>query len=120
MSADRLQSYLDQMLQVASETIDFVRGATRESFSQDILTQRAVGMNLLMIGEMAVRILEEHPDFALRFDGVPWRTIRGMRNRIAHGYLSMNLDTVWDTAVNEVPILADQLHAIRHWRAQGE
>jgi uncharacterized protein with HEPN domain len=43
-----------------------------------------------------------------------------MRSRIAHGYMSMNLDTVWDTAQTAIPDLLDQLHGLRHWHAQGE
>jgi uncharacterized protein with HEPN domain len=43
-----------------------------------------------------------------------------MRNRIAHGYFNIDLDTVWETATKAVPELLQTLHMLRHWRAQGE
>lgn len=120
MSDDRLLVYLDEMKQVATETVEFVRNVSKDDFSRDLVRQRAVGMNLLMIGEVAVRLLEEYPDFAADFSDIPWKQIRGMRNRIAHGYMTINIDTIWDTAQHAVPELLEKLSLLRNWRAQGE
>lgn len=38
--------------------------------------------------------------------------MRGMRNRIAHGYFDINLDVVWDTVQLALPGLLEQLRAI--------
>lgn len=54
-------------------------------------------MSLVMVGESAIKIMDEHPEFATANPAIPWRSIRGMRNRIAHGYFEVNLDVVWDT-----------------------
>ncbi|WP_423753047.1 HepT-like ribonuclease domain-containing protein [Agrobacterium tumefaciens] len=43
-----------------------------------------------------------------------------MRNRIAHGYLSINLETVWDTTQTAIPDLLDRLLLLQNWHAQGE
>uniref|UniRef100_UPI00313AD7D7 HepT-like ribonuclease domain-containing protein n=1 Tax=Pseudomonas sp. TH41 TaxID=2796405 RepID=UPI00313AD7D7 len=34
---------------------------------------------------------------------VPWRSMRGVRNRIAHGYFDINLEVVWDTVQAALP-----------------
>lgn len=120
MSVDRLQSDIEEMQHVAAETLDFIKGRTKEGFLTDLILQRALGMNLLIIGEAATRIMEQHPEFVAEFSAVPWLKIRGMRNRIAHGYMGLNIETVWDTVQTAIPNLLDELHAIRHWRAQGE
>jgi uncharacterized protein with HEPN domain len=120
MSIDRLRTYLDEMQQVAFETVDFVKDMSKDDFLKDLVRQRAVEMNLLMIGAATSRIMEEYPEFAAEFSNVPWQKMRGMRNRIAHGYMSMNLDAVWDSAQTAIPDLLDQLHGLRHWHAQGE
>ncbi|KXW57092.1 hypothetical protein FEMY_23930 [Ferrovum myxofaciens] len=39
--------------------------------------------------------------------------MRGMRNRIAHGYFDINLDVVWDTVQTALPELLKQLPAVR-------
>lgn len=35
--------------------------------------------------------------------------MRGMRNRIAHGYFEINLDVVWETVKTALPQLITQL-----------
>jgi uncharacterized protein with HEPN domain len=39
--------------------------------------------------------------------------MRGMRNRIAHGYFDINLDVVWDTVQTALPSLLTQLRLVR-------
>jgi uncharacterized protein with HEPN domain len=46
-----------------------------------------------------------HPEFANKHPEVPWRSMRGMRNRIAHGYFEINLDIVWETVQTALPEL---------------
>ena len=48
----------------------------------------------------------EHPAFVASLPEVPWKDIRGLRNRIAHGYFEVDADIVWRAAVEEVPALA--------------
>ncbi|MBQ6603413.1 MAG: DUF86 domain-containing protein [Eubacterium sp.] len=43
---------------------------------------------------------------------IPWHNIIGLRNRIAHAYLKIDDEIVWDTAVNDVPILNRKLKEI--------
>ncbi len=120
MSVERLRVYLQDIRQVALETIDFVRSNTKEEFLADLVRQRAVAMNLLIIGETTGRIMEEFPAFVADFPDIPWVKMRGMRNRIAHGYMSINLETVWDTTQTAIPDLLDKLSLLRNWHAQGE
>lgn len=41
--------------------------------------------------------------------------MRGTRNRVAHGYLDIKLDIVWDTVQSALPALLLQLPALRRW-----
>lgn len=43
-----------------------------------------------------------------------------MRNRIAHQYFHLDIDTVWLTVDRMIPELLSQLDSLRNWRAQGE
>jgi uncharacterized protein with HEPN domain len=49
------------------------------------------------------------PEFPDQHAEIPWRNIRGMRNRIAHGYFDINLEVVWDTVQMALPQLIQQL-----------
>ncbi|BBP02556.1 HepT-like ribonuclease domain-containing protein [Sulfuriferula nivalis] len=72
--------------------------------------QRAAIMSLIIIGDEGDGQLAE---FTQKHAQVPWRNMRGMHNRIAHGYFDINLDVVWDTVQTALPALLKQLQTIR-------
>ncbi len=53
--------------------------------------------------------MQLHAEFADSHPEIPWRSMRGMRNRIAHGYFDINLDVVWDTVDTALPQLLQRL-----------
>lgn len=113
MSKYRLPDYLDHMQQAAADACGFIEGLTREDFLEDKRTQQAVIMSLIIIGEAATKVIDGCIEFAQTHEQVPWRNMRGMRNRIAHGYFDVNLDVVWDTVQTALPELLQQLLAVR-------
>ncbi len=70
-------------------------------------------MSLIIIGEAVTKVMDGYGEFAQAHEQIPWRNMRGMRNRIAHGYFDINLDVVWDTVQSALPELLRQLHAVR-------
>ena len=114
MIESRLPDYLDHMRTAASDARDFVDGMSKEEFLADKRTQQAVIMSLVILGEVVTKIMDRYTDFVDGHAEVPWRNIRGMRNRIAHGYFDINLDVVWDTVQTALPDLLLQLSAIGH------
>jgi len=113
MTPNRLPDYLDHMLEATTLACGYVQGMDRATFEQDKRTQQAVILNLILIGEEATKILKDHEAFALARPQLPWRAMKGMRNRIAHGYFEINLDVVWDTVQTALPALREQLRALR-------
>lgn len=113
MSENRLADYLDHMEQAASDACGFVEGLTKDDFLADKRTQQAIIMSLIIIGEAVTKVMDGHAEFTRAHSQVPWRNMRGMRNRIAHGYFDINLDVVWDTVKTALPELLKQLPAVR-------
>ena len=113
MTPNRLIDYLEHMQQAAMDACAFVQGMAREDFQQDKRTQQAVIMSLIIVGEAATKVMDSHADFAQEHPQVPWRGMRGMRNRMAHGYFDIDLDMVWNTVQNALPELLRQLSALR-------
>lgn len=109
MTLNRLGDYLDHVRQAATDAITFVDGLSKKEFLEDKRTQQAVIMSLIIIGEASTKIMDQHPDFAASHSQVPWRSMRGMRNRIAHGYFDINLEVVWDTIQRALPELLECL-----------
>lgn len=113
MKGSRLADYLDHMTEAATDACGFVQGFDRQSFAADKRTQQAVIMNMIILGEAATKIMDQHPAFVQRHATVPWRAMRGMRNRIAHGYFEIDLDVVWDTVQLALPALLQALPGLR-------
>ncbi len=109
MSESFLRDYLDHMHQAAGDACGFIEGMNKEEFLTDKRTQRAVVMSLVILGEAATKVMERFPDFADRHPELPWRGMRGLRNRITHGYFDLDLDIVWETVNTALPELLRQL-----------
>ena len=119
MSEYRLPDYLDHIQQAATDACVFVEGLTKEDFLEDKRTRQAVIMSLIIIGEAVTKVVDGYAEFTQAHTQVPWRNMRGMRNRIAHGYFDINLDVVWDTVQIALPELLKQLPAV-HQNAENE
>ena len=109
MTEDRLSDYLAHIREAASDACAFVEGLDEQAFQADKRTQRAVIMSLVIIGEAATKTMDRYPEFTQAHPEVPWRSMRGMRNRIAHGYFDINLDVVWETVRTALPDLLAHL-----------
>ncbi|WP_035055730.1 HepT-like ribonuclease domain-containing protein [Andreprevotia chitinilytica] len=120
MSESRLPDYLDHMQQAATDACSFVDGLDKDAFLQDKRTQQAVIMSLIIIGEAATKVMDGYAEFTQAYSELPWRNMRGMRNRIAHGYFDINLEVVWDTVQTALPALLKQLSTVRNDAANGE
>ena len=70
-------------------------------------------MSFIIIGEAATKVMDGYAKFTQAHPEVPWRSMRNMRNRMAHGYFDINLDVVWETVQEWLPALLRQLPAVR-------
>ena len=93
------------MLYSARLAASYVFGMQREKFETDQRTQDAVTYRLGVVGE-AARWVSDATTTALPVD---WIGVRGMRNRLFHGYRHLNVDIIWTTAVDDLPPLIETL-----------
>jgi uncharacterized protein with HEPN domain len=113
LPALRHLDYLDHMIEAIELVRSFTEALEKTDFLADRKTQQAVILNIMVIGEAATKIVAEYPDVVARHADVPWQQMRGMRNRMAHGYFDINLDVVWDTVQVSLPLLEIQLRALK-------
>lgn len=99
----RLGDYLSHMLEAIRLARTYTEGMDKQAFLEDKRTQQAVILNLLTLGEAASHIARLYPAFADKHPQLPWKQMRGMRNRMAHGYFDINLEIVWETMCNDLP-----------------
>ncbi|MDG4563005.1 MAG: DUF86 domain-containing protein [Candidatus Competibacter sp.] len=109
MKSERLCLWLEQMIEAAGLACSYVEEMDFATFESDRRTQQAVVLNLLLLGEIAAKFMEKEGVFVAAHPEIPWTAMKGMRNRIAHGYFELDLKVVWDTVASAVPALAAQL-----------
>jgi uncharacterized protein with HEPN domain len=100
---------LRQMLGYAREAIALTQGRQRADLESDRLLELALTRLLEIIGEAANRVPEEiqeaHPEIA-------WGQIVSLRNRLIHGYDSVDFDILWAIVKNDLPELIENLEKI--------
>jgi uncharacterized protein with HEPN domain len=108
---------LAQMQHAARRACINVEGLTRDEFVVDETAQEATLMNLLLIGEMATRLTRDYPSFLEMHRDLQVSQMRGMRNRIAHGYYLLDMDVVWQTGQDRTVVRdADRHQSSLHHR----
>jgi uncharacterized protein with HEPN domain len=90
------------MLDHARETVAIVRGRARRDIDTDRILQLALTRMLEIIGEAATRVSQ---DGRTRYPDIPWLDVITTRNRIIHGYDSVDYDIVWRIIIEELPVL---------------
>lgn len=84
--------------------ISKIDGVTLESFRKDEDLEEIICFNLLQIGELAKGLPD---DFFKKYPKMPWKQIKGMRDKVAHGYGTLEFDLVYATAKEDVSALHD-------------
>ncbi|NTU41844.1 MAG: DUF86 domain-containing protein [Nitrospirales bacterium] len=111
MSKDslRLPDYINHILEAIKRINRYVQGFNEAAFLSNEEKQDSVIRNIEVIGEAARNIERHYPDFAARHPEVPWTDIYLMRNRLSHGYFSVDMELVWKTVQHDIPVLEQQI-----------
>lgn len=91
-----------QITKRCNRIIEKVTNINEIDFSMNEDVKEIICFNLFQIGELANGLSIE---FLNEYNQIQWKQIIGMRNRIVHGYDSINLEIVWNTAIESVPEL---------------
>ena len=86
-----------------------MKGLSREQFDKDEDVVQIICLNIFQIGELAKNF---SPQFVAKYNKVPWRQIKGMRDKVAHGYGTIDMDRVWDTSLRDVKPLCEYCQVI--------
>jgi len=94
------------MLEYARKAVAMGHGHIREDLDTDEKLNLALTRLVEIIGEAAARVSRDTKD---QMKEVPWGQIVALRNRLIHGYDSIDLDILWDIIQEDLPPLIESL-----------
>jgi uncharacterized protein with HEPN domain len=101
--------YVEDILEAMDKAGILLEGVAYEQFQEDFRINFAVVRALEIVGEATKRLplslRDQYPD-------IPWKRMAGMRDRIIHGYDTVDLEIVWDAVKLEIPPIKPLLHQI--------
>ena len=92
-----------------SRVEDKINNISYETFLSNEDIKEIVSFNVLQIGELVKNL---SVDFIKRYPEMPWKEIKGMRDRLAHGYGTIDLEKIWETATCDIKSLREYCEQI--------
>ena len=102
MVTERDTDILRKVIGYCSRIESKMTGVTVETLATNLDLKEIVCFNLLQIGELAKSLT---PELIQNYGVVPWKKIKGMRDWVAHGYGTIDVEIVWETAREHIPVL---------------
>lgn len=105
--------FVEDILDAMEKAEILANDLTYEEFEKDFRTNYAVVRTLEIIGEATKRL-----PLSLRekYTDIPWKGMAGMRDRIVHGYDTVDLQIVWDVIKRDIPKIKPRIKDIlRDW-----
>ena len=100
---------LRHMLDHAREAQAMIQGKKREDLDGDRKLNLALVRLMEIIGEAAGKIPKEDRS---RYPRIPWGEIVSLRNRLIHGYDSVDFDILWQIVTSDLSLLITELEKI--------
>ena len=100
---------LRHIIEASGHIAEFVSGVSKEEFAADYEKQSAVIRQFEIIGEAAGKL---SPEFVELHKEIDWPKVVGMRHKMIHDYFDVDVDIVWNTAIDDVPSLKKSIEKI--------
>ena len=102
-------AYVEHILDCIRKIKEFSEGLSFKEFSSNELVQDAIIRNIEIIGEASKKISSDTKQIYFE---IPWKEISGMRDKLIHDYLGVDVEVVWRTIKEDIPILESQIREI--------
>ena len=107
---DKSNLYLSHIFDSCSNILEFTNDIDFQTFINKRLIQSAVIRELEIIGEATKNLPD---DTRKHSKDIPWKKLTGMRDKLIHGYFTVDLKEVWNTVRNDIPILKRGIEKIK-------
>ena len=94
--------YIDHILQSVDNILEYTKELTKKDFSKNKLVQDAVIRNFEIIGKATKKVSDDYKQ--VNFE-VPWKEMSGMRDKLIHDYIGVDIAVIWKTIKEDLPSL---------------
>lgn len=101
--------YLKKIVTDLTFILEHTQGLTQKELEDNEILVDSVMFRLIQVSENSDKLTTE---FKTYYKTIPWRAIKGMRNRIVHEYGNVDLSVIYNTIVNDIPMLLESLQEI--------
>ena len=101
--------YIEHISSCISRIKEYTDDIDEQGFLSNHLIQDAVIRNFEIIGEATKKLNE---DFRAKYSEIEWKKIAGIRDKLIHDYIGVDLWAVWGVVENIIPILFIQIEEI--------
>ncbi|HLG03271.1 MAG TPA: DUF86 domain-containing protein [Bacteroidia bacterium] len=98
--------YLDHILKAIAAIETYTFDVSEDYFLNNRMIQDAVVRQFEIIGEATKRLTAE---FRTKHDNVSWADMAGMRDKLIHDYIDVDIWIVWKAVKEDIPELKGQL-----------
>ena len=84
-------------------------GLSQEQLEEQEILLDSVMFRLIQVSENSDKLSES---FKLQHSEIPWRAMKGLRNRIVHEYGAVDITVVYDTVRKDIPELLHTLESL--------
>jgi uncharacterized protein with HEPN domain len=104
------QSRLSHIADACAAVLRFAEDRPRDEYDTDLMLRSAIERQLTIVGEAMVRLREADPEISSQISDVP--RIIAFRNRLVHGYDTVDSDQVWAIIQRDLPRLLAEVRAL--------
>lgn len=101
--------YLRHILDAMHRIEEYTGGMVYEDFMKKNLVQAAVIREIEIIGEATKRLSD---DIREKYSDIPWKKMAGIRDKLVHDYMGVDMDAIWDTVERDIPQLKKRIKGV--------
>jgi len=101
--------YLNHIIECISKICEYTDGLDEGAFLESRMVQDAVIRNFEIIGEATKQLKDS---FRNKYPKVEWKKIAGLRDKLIHDYIGVDMWAVWAVVEDEIPVLYIRLREI--------
>ena len=105
---------LEDIIEYSKNVTMLIEGYSFEKLIADKRTYSSVMKNVEVVGEAAFMLTKA---FKKKHPATPWKFVQGMRHVLVHDYATIDDRELYNTAVNDIPVLKEQ---VEHYLAETD